>query len=92
MTVTTGALVDTGSILQTGTITTGTDTGTQPDYIKPVTSSGTTTVDTFQKTETKPNIETSTTITTILPTKGTLSYAQVIPYLVSHYKLKSTGK
>jgi hypothetical protein len=41
---------------------------TQPDYVKPTTNSGTTSVDTFQKPDTNTTIQEST-ITTVLPSK-----------------------
>ena len=65
---------------------------TQPDYVKPITNSWTTSVDTFQKPDTNPTATQESTITTVLPSKWTLNYAQVIPYLVSKYSLKSNGK
>jgi hypothetical protein len=65
---------------------------TQPNYIKSTTTPETASGDTFQKLDNNPTTTESSTITTILPNKGTLSYAQIIPYLVSEYKLKSSGK
>ncbi len=68
------------------------DEVSQPDYIKPITTSETTSVDTFQKPDTNPTTIQESTITTVLPNKWTLNYAQVIPYLVSKYNLTSNGK
>lgn len=79
----------------TGTVdisTLGSGKDAIPEYTKSTTTSWTTTVDTFQKKDPDPTATEESTVTTILPNKGTLSYAQVIPYLVSQYKLKSTGK
>jgi hypothetical protein len=80
------------------TTTTGKENG-QPIYPKTSSTGETQTIDTFQSKEniknmTPPSSWVATTVTSslILPNKGTLNYAQVIPYLVSHYKLKSTGK
>ena len=41
----------------------------KPDYIKPTTNSGTTSVDTFQKPDANPTTTQESTITTILPSK-----------------------
>lgn len=64
---------------------------TEPEYIKPTVSTGSNT-DTFQTKDPEPVKTADSNITTVLPTKGTLSYAQVIPYLVSKYNLKNNGK
>jgi hypothetical protein len=60
----------------------------QPEYIKPTTTLSTSSVDTFQKIDSNPTTTQESTITTVLPNKGTLNYAQVIPYLISKYKIK----
>lgn len=74
------------------TLTSGSDLN--PDYPKSTVVTGTDKTDTFAPTETvKPTTPSEDdTITTVLPNKGTLNYAQVIPYLVSKYNLKSGGK
>ena len=71
----------------------------KPDYTRPSTNSGVNSVDTFQKPDTNPTstqastiVKQPTTSTTVLPSRWTLNYAQVIPYLVSKYNLKNTSK
>ena len=69
---------------------------TEPDYPAPTITTGASAKDPFQAPDPKP-VSTeapvvSSTVTTVLPSKGTLNYAQVIPYLVSTYNLKNNGK
>ena len=64
----------------------------KPEYPKPTVTTGTVNTDTFEKKDTNPSTTEESTITTVLPNKGTLNYSQVIPYLVSKYNLKSWWK